>query len=226
MSTPSTRPVTRQKEAGEASRAETSRRLLQAASQLFAERGYAGSTVSAIAERAEVSLQTLYLAWGSKRALLRAYLEEAMTGSSTAVTEGRWVGQARSMVDDAASGGTDPQNVLRGVAHTFRTVAERAALAWKLYRDAAAVDPEIAADHAVLEQLRRKTLTGALSGVQDTQLRPGMTRSAAIDTVMVVASPPSHELLVATGQLTLDEYEEWIARTLISALLPDRPNAG
>ncbi len=226
MSTPSTRRVTRQKEAGEASRAETSRRLLTAASQLFAERGYAGSTVSAIAERAGVSLQTLYLAWGSKRALLRAYLEEAMTGSPTAVTEGRWVAQARSMVDDAAFGGHDPQDVLRGVAHTFRTVAERAALAWKLYRDAAAVDPEIAADHAVLERLRRKTLAGALSGIEDIQLRPGMRRSAAIDTVMVVASPQSHELLVASGNLTLDEYEEWIARTLIAALLPDRSTAG
>lgn len=67
-------------QAGSASRVETRRRLLEAAGHEFAEGGYAAATVTRIAARAGVTVQTLYLAWGSKRALLRAYMEAALLG--------------------------------------------------------------------------------------------------------------------------------------------------
>src|ERR1700747_1595308 len=70
----------RQWEAGEATRRESRRRLLTAAKAEFAERGYAAATVIRIAERADVSVQTLYSNWGNKRNLLRAVLESAVTG--------------------------------------------------------------------------------------------------------------------------------------------------
>lgn len=112
---------------------------------------------------------------------------------------------------------------MRSVAHTFGQIAERAALGWQLYRDAAAVDPEIAADHDELERLRRRTLTGAISRIDDGSLRPGVTRDDAIDTVFVVASPQSHQMLVHDRGYTLDQYEAWITRTLVAGLLPDPP---
>jgi len=74
------RRVSRQKEAGEATRRETRRRLLAAAKAEFAERGYAAATVIRIAERADVSVQTLYSNWGNKRNLLRAVMESSVTG--------------------------------------------------------------------------------------------------------------------------------------------------
>src|SRR6202012_3498689 len=72
---------TRHQEAAAASRAETRRRLLRAAEEEFTERGYSAATVARIAARAGVTVQTLYLAWGSKRALLRAYMEAALAGN-------------------------------------------------------------------------------------------------------------------------------------------------
>src|ERR1700674_3047781 len=77
---PRGRRVSRQREAGEATRRESRRRLLVAARAEFAERGYAAATVIRIAERADVSVQTLYSNWGSKRNLLRAVMESAVTG--------------------------------------------------------------------------------------------------------------------------------------------------
>ena len=74
------RNTTRQREAGAASRQETRRRLLAGAADEFAERGYAKATVTRIVDRAGVTVQTLYLSWGSKRALLRAYMEQALAG--------------------------------------------------------------------------------------------------------------------------------------------------
>src|SRR5215813_12497111 len=70
----------RQKRVGEALRQDTRSRILEAAAQEFATHGYAGSTVTRLAAAAGVSVQTLYLAWGSKRALLRGYMENALAG--------------------------------------------------------------------------------------------------------------------------------------------------
>jgi len=49
---------------------ETRRRILAATRELFASRGYAGTTLEAIAEVAEVSPKTVSAVFGSKRALL------------------------------------------------------------------------------------------------------------------------------------------------------------
>ena len=66
------RRVSRQREAGEVTRRETRRKLLVAAAEVFAESGYAAATVAKIADRADVSVQSLYSAWGSKRAFSAA----------------------------------------------------------------------------------------------------------------------------------------------------------
>ena len=75
----SARP-SRQKRVGDALRQDTRNRLLQAAGEEFPVHGYAGTTVTRLAAAAGVSVQTLYLAWGSKRALLRGYMENALSG--------------------------------------------------------------------------------------------------------------------------------------------------
>ena len=49
---------------------DTQRRIIAAARSLFASRGYAATTLEAIAELAEVSPKTLGAVFGSKRALL------------------------------------------------------------------------------------------------------------------------------------------------------------
>src|SRR4051794_3507973 len=90
---PSTRsadPYRRRREAGTASRESTRQRLLAAADELFRERGYSATTVAAITARAGVSLQTLYLAWGSKRDLFRAAAEAAAAASDVPVEAGTW----------------------------------------------------------------------------------------------------------------------------------------
>jgi AcrR family transcriptional regulator len=215
----SRRSTTRQREAGAASRAETRRLLVVAAGELFAERGYAGSTVTAIAQRAGVSLQTLYLAWGSKRQLLHAFMEQGLSGSPTAVTDATWAELARTRLLAGLPDDPSPEAYILAVARFFRATAERAALGWQLYRDAAAVDPEVRADQQELSRQRRVTIAGVLSGLPDRAFRSGMTRDEAIDTLMVVMGPESYDLLVRQTGYSLDRYEQWTARTSIAALL-------
>lgn len=188
-----------------------------AAGKVFAEQGHTGTTVQAIADRAGVSPPTLYAAWGSKRALLHAHLEFTMTGSATAVTDGRWVPQVRAELGSDPD--PDPAARLRALAAFFRSLAERVGPVWRLYRDAAAVDPEIAADHEELERERRRTLEGALAGLDDGCLRPGLSRAAAVDTLQVLAGPSTYEVLVEDRGYSLDEFEAWLADTLVAAVL-------
>ncbi|MCD2191928.1 TetR/AcrR family transcriptional regulator [Actinomycetospora endophytica] len=217
--------ATRQKRVGEASRAATRRRLVDAAAQEFREGGYTATTISALARRAGVSVQTLYLAVGGKPALLRAVFEQALAPSDA--TEGTPSGsdnegyrqQLRSHAAEAHRGSDDPRARLRGVVHVYRLLAERAAPWWRLYRDAAATEPEIAADWAELHRLRRGTLAALLEDIPDDALRPGLGRDAAVDTFWAIASPETYDLLVDRLGYTLERYEDWLTETLSAAVL-------
>jgi AcrR family transcriptional regulator len=58
----------------------TRQRVLGAAQALFLRRGYAGATVEAIANRAGVSVQTVYNTVGGKAALFKAVYDTMLAG--------------------------------------------------------------------------------------------------------------------------------------------------
>jgi AcrR family transcriptional regulator len=221
MAAPAARNTTRHREAGAASRAETRRRLLQAAGEEFAERGYHAATVNRIAARAGVTVQTLYLAWGSKRALLRAYMDAALSGSP----DMSYIDELPHLIDGALGpAAIDARSAVKQIAHLYREVAERAALGWRLYRDAAASDAAVAADWQTLQRMRHNTFAELIRRIPAASLRAEVTPDAATDTAWAIASPETYELLVRTAEFTLDQYEQWVAATLCSALLaPESP---
>jgi TetR/AcrR family transcriptional regulator, regulator of autoinduction and epiphytic fitness len=63
---------------------ETRRRVLDAAEALFTRDGYAATTMTAIAEHADVAVQTLYAVFGSKRALLTELIDSRVVGDDHA----------------------------------------------------------------------------------------------------------------------------------------------
>jgi len=214
-----TRRVSRQKEAGEATRRETRRRLLAAAKAEFAERGYAAATVIRIAERADVSVQTLYSNWGNKRNLLRAVMESSVTGDDDLPLV---PGQPPAVFADLPDGGSaaaDPGRLLAHLSHQYRLLAERAAVGWQTYRDGAAVDPDIAADWRHLNDLRRQAIHAMFSRLPAAALRSGLTPAAAADTAWVIASPDTHDQLVRQAGYSYDQLEDWVRGTLSAALL-------
>lgn len=204
---PASDPRSRQKRVGDALRTETRSSLLDAAAREFAERGYAGSTVSRIAATAGVSVQTLYLCWGSKRALLRGYLEHALAGD-------------RGSPEDAAGlfAGIDPEQLPARLAELVADVAQRAALGWHLYRDAAAVDPAIAADWNELQLLRHRLLSRVFSSVVAGAGQPELVRAEAVDTAWVITSPESYDLLVRRLGYDLDRYRTWMRDAITAAM--------
>lgn len=202
------REPSRQAKVGAASRLETQNRLRQAAAEEFVEHGYAGATVSRIAKRAGVTVQTLYLAWGSKRELLRAYMTASLA-------------EGLGPPEDVGSlfAGKTAREVTAHLAELVGKAAETAGIGWKLYRDAAATDAEIAADWDQLQSLRRGTMAAVVAHIPADALRPGLSRDAARDTAWVIASPESYELLVRRGGYSSEEFVRWMDETLTAALL-------
>lgn len=212
------RRVSRQREAGEVTRRETRRKLLIAAAEVFAEEGYVAATVSKIADRADVSVQSLYHAWGNKRGLLRGVMEAALFGDLEEPPE---LTELAPMFLSAISDVDldDPEALIAAWSHQYRLLAERASSAWRTHRDASAVDPDIAADWQQLQEVRHRSLSSIAALIPARRRRLGLTKKAAGDTFWCIASPESYELLVDRAGYSLDQYEEWVRTTLCAALL-------
>src|SRR5579871_244008 len=88
--------------------------IVRAARQLFAQRGYAATTIEAIAAATGVAVQTVYATLGSKRAILVALIDLVKEETDVA---GNY---ARLMTEE------DPREQLRLVAHLTRRYSEGA----------------------------------------------------------------------------------------------------
>ena len=173
-----------------------------------------------IAERADVSVQTLYSAWGNKRSLLRAVMETSVTGDDeTFFEEGR--PPIALLADFNAGDASDPRKLIAHLAHQYRLLAERAAVGWQTYRDGAGSDPEIAADWQRLMDIRRVSFVSMIGRIPANKLRPGLTKAAAADTAWAIASPDTHDMLVRQAGYSYDAYEKWVRETVTAALLAE-----
>ena len=76
----------------------TRRAVVEAAHHLLVERGYQGTTIDAVAERAGVSRKTVFTAVGGKAELLKLAFDWALVGDDEPVPDGR---AARGRADDA-----------------------------------------------------------------------------------------------------------------------------
>jgi len=211
-------PFARRREAGAASREETRRRLLAAADELFRERGYPATAVTAITKRAGVSLQTLYLAWGSKRALLRAATDAAASAAQSPMKPEEWHAAIRAELANAV--GSDPTAAayLAATSRLFVQVAERTAPYWRMHRQAAVTDPEIAADWVALTHERRRTLAEVARSVPPRGLRPGIAADDITETLWALASPEMYDHFTVDAGHDSDVFESWLTRTLTAVI--------
>lgn len=223
--TPTRDPYRRRREAGAASREDTRRRLLEAADVLFRQQGYPTTTVAAIAASAQVSVQTLYLAWGSKRALFKAAADAAAVAEPLPVEPERWRATVTAELAEAAGDDPDAAAYLAAVSRLFVQVAERTAPYWRMLRQAAATDPEIAADWDANGAARRRTMEQVARGVPRRGRRPRLSDDDLADALWVLASHETHDLLTVQRRQSPADYQAWLERTLVAACCADRPVA-
>jgi AcrR family transcriptional regulator len=138
---------TRQREATRAA-------IVDAATAAFVENGYAATTIAQIAARAEVSPETVYAVFGTKRDVLRAVVERASAGAPSTYTwrTGDWLAQVKAE--------TNQRRRLELMTDATRDVLRRVAPIDEIVRSVAASDPEIAELQDELERRRRHDLRG------------------------------------------------------------------
>ena len=201
---------TRRRERARATRG----RVLEAARDLFIERGYVATTIDAIAERADVSPETIYATFGNKRAVLAEVVDVSIAGGQNAapILEQPWVEELRREPDVARR--------LAILARNGRRILERRAAIDEVVRGAAAADPEVAALWARGKAQRhagQRALLGLVVGSGG--LRPGLDLAAAADILYAIGSPETYHHLVIDRGWSGPRFERWYAETLERLLL-------
>jgi len=189
-------------------------RVIGAAKDLFIEHGYPATTLEAVADASDVSLQTLYRLFRSKRALLTAVLEVSFVGDDAPV----------SFVDrpavQAALSEPDPAKLLDAFAAIARDFMDRSSGILHVLATAAPVDAEAA---ELLAEIRRQRHTGqariVTALVEREALDPALDPVAASDFVYLLWSPDAHRILTVERGWTPQQYEVWLARALRRTLL-------
>jgi AcrR family transcriptional regulator len=193
--------------------AETRRRILAAARRLFATRGYAGTTMSAIAKEAGVVVETVYSSVGPKPVVLSTLADQVVASEDPAPASHRE--RVKRLVAERP-----PAQWLSSYAHEVRRIQERVADINTVTRHAAAADPEIASLWAEKMQARLAGIRPLARSLADHGiLAPGITADRAADIIWTLGSPETYHLLVADRGWDADEYQRWLTMTLERTLL-------
>lgn len=186
--------------------------ILQTARRLFAERGYAATSVNDIAEEAGVALQTIYSRLGSKRGIVMALID--------VIDEEAGVPEAAAAVTTAST----PEEVLRAQNRLTRGVQERCGDIVGALIAAATIEPEV--EHAVAEGLRRHR-HGARLTIERISELDGLRNDLAPDhAIALLSAATAHDVwyeLVHAHKLSWDQAEQTVNDALARTILR-KPN--
>ena len=198
----------RRREAADRNRAA----VLDASRELLFRDGFHATTVRAVAERAGVSAETVYKTFGGKPGLVKALWDSTLAGDDEPVPMGDRP-QIREILRTA-----DPGAKLRLYAAFVRGIHERIAPLFTLLTQAG---PDVG---EVLETGERERLTGVTAFVTHLDetgvLGPGADPAYLADVLWALAGPQLYTQLTAGRGWSADTYEEWLAATLLTTLLP------
>jgi AcrR family transcriptional regulator len=193
----------------------TRARILDAAEKLFSERGYANTSMDAIARSAGVATDTVYATFQSKAGLLHRLLDVRVGGDDEPV----------ELLERAGPQGVkrepSQRRQLDAFASDVTSIQERVRPVDDIMRGAAAVDSEIASFRTRMHESRLDNMRQFASWVASKgPLRDGMSVDDAATIVWTLASPEVHRLLRAERGWTAERYRDWLATTLTRTLLP------
>jgi TetR/AcrR family transcriptional regulator, regulator of autoinduction and epiphytic fitness len=195
---------------------ETRRRVLDAAESLFVSDGYSSTTVAAIAEAADVAVQTVYAVFGTKRAVLTALLAVRTVGDDEAAP-------LRDRKDwQAMEVEPDPRRQVALLANIATRIGARMAPLYDVMAEAAGSDSEIAEVYRQQQEARYKDQRRlARSLGRKGVLRADLSETRATDIMWALANPRTHRALVGERRWPTEEYEVWLGELLACALLGD-----
>ena len=189
--------------------------ITAAAGRLFAERGYAATSIDEIAAAAAVGRATVFNAVGGKPELLKEAYRLAVRGPANANTP---LGQQpRSRRISAES---DAHKLLAGYAGVMVEVGRRLAPLYEAVRAAAHADPEARELWHLITEERRTAATGLVRRlIERDALLHGLDKQSASDILWVLNDPALYQLLVTERRWTQRRFRSWLTHTMQTQLL-------
>jgi AcrR family transcriptional regulator len=182
--------------------------VLGAATRLFTERGWAGTTLGAVAEEAGTAVETVYAGFGSKSALLTAAIDAALVGDDDPVPLAQRPEYAR-----LAAGAYRER--LRAAARIIGLAHQRSVPLLRALQEAAANDEAASLRWEKYETDRYTEITQGLGLVLGRR-----APARLIDSVWAIASPEIFAKLVTSRGWTTARYERWLV-DVVAALVGD-----
>jgi TetR/AcrR family transcriptional regulator of autoinduction and epiphytic fitness len=184
-------------------------RILDAAHEVLTERGYAGTTVRAIADRADVSVKTVEATFGTKVNLFKTLVDVRIAGDDEPVAI-----SDRPVVAEMVAE-PDPVRMLEMNAAFMADINRRL---YVVNRIAHAAGPELE-EFLVVSRAQRREGAAAMVGILATKAPLRVDADEAIDTVWVLMDPFNYDQ--ATNHLgwSHDRYVGWLFDASVRLLL-------
>lgn len=190
--------------------------VLDAARELFLSRGYAGTTVAMIANRAGVAADTIYATVGRKPVVLRELIETAISGSDAAIPA-----EQRDYVSAIRTAPTAAEKI--GIYATALTaIQRRLAPIFLALRTAAATDQGCADLWAIISERRAANMRLFAADLRATgSLRKDLSDADVADIVWSMNSAEYWVLLVSERGWTPERFRTWLTDAWTRLLLTD-----
>jgi AcrR family transcriptional regulator len=191
---------------------QTRGRILDAAYGLFAESGYARTTIAAVAAAAGVSPETIYLTFGGKRGLLEGVIEMAIAPEVDPTTQEDELGKELAHVPEA-------RDRLEAIVAYSCAILARTGPVHAVIRGAADKEPFAAALGNRLLRERVTNQTERIGRYLGSALRPGLSVSEAGERYCALTSPELYHLLTVEFGWTAARHQSWLSSLLDAELL-------
>jgi len=189
------------REAAEATR----RAILDAARAMFCAKGYAGTTMPAIADAAGIAMDTVYASVGKKPALFALLVEGAISGADAAIPA-----EERDYVH-AIKAEPDAARKLAIYAGALRRIQERLAPLFRVLQEAAPLDAGLGELWNEIAERRARNMKLLAKDLADTgRLRRSLSLDMVADVLWTMNSPEYYLLLVEGRGWEPAQFEEWL----------------
>ena len=187
--------------------------IVEAAARLFLAQGYHATSIGRIATEAGVAVQTIYNSVGSKRDLLSRALDVAAAGQLAPVP-------VPQFMREQAEQERDPRRIIAQLVEFWHGALPRTAPIFRIIREVAATDPDIAALERTrsAQRLSNYEQAARLLAERDA-LRRGLTIKGAAATIFAIGHPEGYRALVLDGDWDDAEWCMWAQETLETTLL-------
>lgn len=190
----------------------TEARIIAAGTELFVREGYTATTMAAIASRAGVSVQSLYLRFGGKSDILAAALDVAIVGDAEPVPllERSWFRKVQKLVNGPAA-----------VRVFVAEVASIMTRSYPLYQVVVGAGDEA---RDLLRNNKRQRYDGIRAVTESLSMKPSFAAHLSTDEaaarLYALLSEEHYGLLVVERGWSPEAWQSWTTELIIASLFP------